>query len=78
MGKLVLVPAILCALCGCTSLQEATAHKIGCAPHDVAISEKTTTTSGTTWIATCHGHQYECKGVWSGDEPANIECTPAS
>jgi len=78
MRRLVLLAAVACVLCGCHSVQELTGRRIGCPAHDVVISEKTTTMTNTTWVATCHGRQYECTGVWSGDEPANVECTPAS
>jgi hypothetical protein len=78
MGRIVLFAAIACALGGCHSLQEVSAHKIGCPAHDVVISEKSVGHENTTWVASCHGKQYECTGVWTGDEPANVECTPAS
>jgi hypothetical protein len=78
MVRFVLVAALACALAGCHSIQELTARRIGCPSHDVVISEKTTGIHNTTWVATCHGKQYECTGVWSGDEPANVECTPVS
>jgi hypothetical protein len=78
MSRTVLLAAVAALLCGCHSLRDVTAHKIGCPPHDVVISEQTTGIHNTTWLATCHDKQYECTGVWSGDEPANVECTPAS
>jgi hypothetical protein len=78
MRRFVLFAAIACVLGGCHSIQELSARRIGCPTQDVAISEKTTGMQNTTWVATCHGRQYECTGVWSGDEPVNVECTPAS
>ncbi len=70
---------------GCVPFAEVTSGHIGCAPHDIKISDEDVTGSTRTWTAECNGRHYFCSATGhdiscteNGDAVAATASTPAA
>lgn len=70
--------AVATSLClGCTTLADVSSGQTGCSPEEVAVTNKKSTWSASTWTATCRGVTYHCSAHGGGEgSTAQISCTP--